>query len=156
MSSGLVEAYQNWLSAVDIRNGVNITLTCKQSSNGFILDKYSLIRNTRYFKNILNSEVYGNAYRRYNKQLKMLIVFEESNLDRLHLHGIVERPKRIEFKEFEDMIVRCWKKTMFGYDHNQVVNPTTFGEVVGWKNYIMKKRSKKDFSGSIDLENSYL
>jgi hypothetical protein len=154
MKETLTEAYFRWIDTIHIKNGVNITLTAKQSVGLFRLDQLSLSRNIRYFKNMLNRKVFGNAFKRFGKQLSMLFVHEQSALDRLHVHGVLERPERISFEKFKRLIEECWKKTLFGYDQTDIKNPTTFGEVVGWKNYIMKKKSGIDFSGSIDLENS--
>jgi len=154
MKETLQEAYFRWIDGIDIKNGVNVTLTAKQFIGAFRLDTFSLSRNIRYFTNILNRKVFGNAFKRFGKKLSMLFVNEESAVDRLHIHGIIERPSRLSFDAFKRLIEECWKKTLFGYEHTHIINPTTFEEVVGWKSYIMKKRSKIDFSGSIDLENS--
>lgn len=154
MSLGVVEAYRDWVLSKPIVNGVNITFTLKQWCSGIALDEISTQRNFRYFKNILNGKVFGNAYRRYGKELKMLVVLEESIGSRIHLHTIIEKPNHLNVYEFDQLVKVCWGKTFFGYDEIHITHPSSNGEEEGWKKYIMKRKTKKDFSQSIDLDNS--
>ena len=65
MKETLQEAYFRWIDGIDIKNGVNVTLTAKQFIGAFRLDTFSLSRNIRYFTNILNRKVFGNAFKRF-------------------------------------------------------------------------------------------
>ena len=147
-------AYKKWLSTKLFENGLNITFTLKQVVEGVKIDNVVLEKNFRYFKNMLNKKVFGNAYKRFGKQLKMLVVREVSALHRLHLHTIIELPNHILRERFIHLIRLCWSKTRFGYGEMYIEQPTNFEMEVGWFNYIMKNRSKIDFGDSIDLENS--
>jgi hypothetical protein len=51
-----------------IPSPINITLTEKQSFNGFKIDDISSDRNFRHFKNVLNTNLFGNGYRRFGKK----------------------------------------------------------------------------------------
>ena len=139
--------YQKWIDSKLIENGLNVTLTAKQFTQGFCLDDIRLTRNIRYFKNILNTKIYGNAYRRYGKQLKTLFIQEVSIGDRYHIHGIIEKPYICEYELFCYLIEESWKKTWFGYEEVHIEYPSTQQRVEGWKRYIMKNKSKIDFSG---------
>jgi hypothetical protein len=74
MNRCLEEEIENFIYRNRIPNPLNITFTQKQSYNGFVIDDVSSDRNFRHFKNVLNSKVFCNGYRRFGKQLKMLVV----------------------------------------------------------------------------------
>ena len=134
--------------------GMNITLTMKQSVNGFDLDDVSIDRNVRYFKNILNRKVFGNSYSRFGKELKSLFVKERSEDKRYHIHGIIEKPIQFDEIEFRGLIVDSWNRTLFGYKQIHTNYPTSNTEEVGWVDYIMKTNTKVNLIGSIDWINS--
>jgi len=139
-----------------IPNPINLTLTEKQKYNGFQLDDVSSDRNFRHFKNVLNSKVYGNGYRRFGRQLKMLVVREISSLNRHHIHSGIEQPNRLNSEDFVDLIRDVWRSTNFGYEEIHIENPSSQNREDGWLGYILKRRSKLDFSDSIDWNNTTL
>lgn len=154
----LIDSMNKWIRSKTFDNGVSVTLTMKQfiisGDYSFPLDHNSSTKNFRYFKNILNGKVFGNSYKRYGKELKMLVVLEKSISDRLHFHSIIEKPSRFEVDQFDDLIRKSWYKTLFGYSSIDIQHPSSIDEEEGWINYIMKRKTKEDFSTSIDLENS--
>ena len=156
MKDSVQKAYCEWIDDIKIRNGVNVTLTLKSYVNGFQLDEVALSRNIRYFTNFLNTRIFGNAFRRFDKRLDCFFVYERNGIGDLHVHGIIERPDRMDFEEFRFVVLECWRRTLFGNERCDIKNATTTADVVAWKRYIMKRRSKSklDFSGLIDLENS--
>ena len=52
-----------------ILNPINITLTEKQSFNGFKIDDINSSKNFKHFKNVLNTKLFGNGYQRFGKQI---------------------------------------------------------------------------------------
>lgn len=153
MSSVVKDSYKQWIKNHKF-DGLSVTLTSKQNIGGIKIDHLSLQHNVRYFKNILNRKVFGNSYFRYGKELKTLFIQENSEDVRYHIHGVIEHPLRIELKEFDEMIRDSWSKTLFGYNEVHIENPSNQLRKEGWLNYIMKSKTKSDFSLSIDLENS--
>ena len=67
---------KKWILSNRISNPINVTLTEKQSFNQIKLDTVISEQNFRHFKNILNKKIFGNSYKRFNKQLKMLIYIQ--------------------------------------------------------------------------------
>ena len=147
-------SYRDWMKTKLFDNGLNITFTFKQIVDGIKIDKISAERNFRYFRNMLNKKIFGNSYKRFGKQLKMLVIREVSNTQRLHLHTIIEKPKNIILERFIYFVRLCWSKTLFGYTEVDIQQPSNQYRVEGWFKYIMKRNQKIDFSDSIDLENS--
>lgn len=154
MNRCLEEEIENFIYRNRIPNPLNITFTQKQSYNGFVIDDVSSDRNFRHFKNVLNSKVFGNGYRRFGKQLKMLVVREVSSLQRHHLHTILEQPNRVNSNDFIDLIRDVWRSTNFGYEEVHIENPSSQNREDGWLGYILKRRSKLDFIDSIDWNNT--
>ena len=148
------EEYRKWIKTKKVNNPLNVTFTQKQRVNGQILDNISSEQNFKHFKNRLNKRVFGNGYRRFNKQLEMLVIREGTSQIRHHLHCVIEQPKRFGFNEFVSLIKTEWLNTKFGYNHIHIEKPTTQERVDGWLDYIMKDRTKIDLSTSIDFENS--
>lgn len=154
MSDVVRESYRKWIEDHHF-DGLSVTLTSKQIVDGVRLDSIILQRNIRYFKNILNRKVFGNSYQRYGNELKMLFIQEYGEDVRYHTHCIIEHPQRFELKDFEDLIRDIWSnKTLFGYDEIHIEAPSNQQRKEGWLKYIMKSKTKFDFSLSIDLENS--
>lgn len=143
---------KNWLSEYKINNPINVTLTEKQRVNGIDLDRIRSEQNFRYFKNLLNTNIFGNGFKRFNKQLKMIVVREYSFNLRHHIHCIIEQPKRYSDLEFNLLICKLWKKTLFGYSNIHIEKPTSLEREVGWFNYIMKDK----IENSVDWNNSVL
>ena len=143
---------KNWLSEHTINNPINVTLTEKQRVNGIDLDRIRSEQNFRHFKNLLNTNVFGNGFKRFKKQLKMIVVREYSSNLRHHIHCIIEQPKRYSDLEFNFLIRKLWKKTLFGYSNIHIEKPTSHEREVGWFNYIMKD----NIENSVDWNNSVL
>ena len=139
-----------------VKNPVNVTFTELQVRKGLRLDNITSEQNFRHFKNKLNSKLFGNGYRRFNKQLKMLVVREVSSNQRHHLHCIIEQPQRIEFEEFSNLIKTVWKSTDFGYDKIHIEKPSSQEREDGWLSYIMKDRTKINLNTSVDWMNTSL
>ena len=92
MSSNVNNCINRWLWEKRIPYPINVTLTEKQSFRGQKIDDVVSESNFRHFKNVLNQKTFGNGYRRFGKQLRMLVVREVSPLLRHHLHCIIENP----------------------------------------------------------------
>lgn len=137
-----------------VSNPINLTLTQKQFVNGQPIDDISSEQNFRHFRNVLNRKVFGNGYKRFNKQLQMLVIREVSSDKRHHLHCVVELPRRYEFEEFVCLIRSIWLKTKFGYEQVHIEKPSSQKREDGWLDYIMKDSTKVCLSKSIDYVNS--
>ena len=137
-----------------VTNPINVTFTQKQSVNGFRVDDVVSEKNFKHFKNKLNTKLFGNGYKRFNKQLQMLVVREVSSNHRHHLHCIIEQPQRIGFEQFTHLIEEVWKSTDFGYEEIHIEKPSSQLREDGWLSYIMKDRTKVNLSTSVDWINS--
>jgi hypothetical protein len=117
----------------------------------------------RHFMNLLNRAVYGNAFRRHDKQLRVLPILEngsffEKGTDgyqrlrrRWHFHAAIEPPRHVEVDRFKAMIEDCWSKVDWGY-RKVLVRPNANR---GWISYMLKYRQKSAFevwSDCIDWE----
>ena len=150
----LNDTIRDFVASNRVANPINITFTEKQSLNGLKIDNVVSERNFRHFKNKLNTKLFGNGYRRFNKQLQMLVIREVSSNHRHHLHCIIEQPQRIGFEKFTHLIETVWKSTDFGYEEIHIEKPSTQLREDGWLSYIMKDRTKVNLSTSIDWINS--
>ena len=150
----LNETIRDFVTQNRVTNPINVTFTEKQSMNGFTIDNVVSERNFRHFKNKLNTKLFGNGYRRFNKQLQMLVIREVSSNRRHHLHCIIEQPQRIEFEKFTHLIETVWKSTDFGYEEIHIEKPSSQLREDGWLSYIMKDRTKVNLSTSVDWINS--
>ena len=147
---------KEWFWENRINNPINVTFTEKQVQSQSSIDDIKSTQNFRHFKNVLNFKTFGNAYNRFGKQLKMIVVREVSSNLRHHLHCIIEQPKRFEIQEFEDLIRKCWKSTYFGYYEIHLEKPPTLEREDGWLRYILKGRTKLNLMDSIDWENTFV
>ncbi len=154
MSSNLNDQLKNYLRSKRVKNPINITFTQKQKVDGKWIDDFQSEQNFKHFKNVLNRKVFGNGYKRFNKQLEMLVIREVSLNQRHHLHCIIELPLRYRFDEFSSLIKRIWRNTKFGYDQIDIEKPSSQLREDGWLDYIMKDFTKVSLSTSIDFENS--
>ena len=148
----LMEETKKWILSKRINKPINVTLTEKQSFNGIKLDNIISEQNFRHFKNVLNKKIFGNSYKRFNKQLQMLVVREESPNLRHHLHLIIEQPNRYTFYGFKKLIEILWTKTDFEYSKVHIEKPTDLNREIGWYCYIMKSNCEN----SIDWNNTVL
>jgi len=150
----LNDEIRRFVTSNRVTNPINLTLTQKQSVNGFKVDDVASEKNFRHFKNVLNTKLFGNGYRRYNKQIQMLVVREVSSNHRHHLHCIIEQPHRIGFEEFTHLIEEVWKSTDFGYEEIHIEKPSSQLREDGWLSYIMKDRTKVNLNTSVDWINT--
>ena len=150
----LNDEIRRFVTSNRVTNPINLTLTQKQSVNGFKVDDVVSEKNFRHFKNKLNTKLFGNGYRRYNKQLQMLVVREVSSNHRHHLHCIIEQPHRIGFEQFTHLIDTVWKSTDFGYEEIHIEKPSSQLREDGWLSYIMKDRTKVNLNTSVDWINT--
>jgi len=101
--------------------------------------------------NLLNTEVYGAAFRRYGKRLRVLPVLEKGDVHanalrswergasgRWHIHCAIELPSHLDAVALERLIRRCWAKVELGYGRILVRD----GADAGWINYMLKDRQK--------------
>ena len=139
----------------------DLTLTLKQarklavpSGSPFIKSKHSWVAGDEHqykktfnlFMSLLNRAVYGAAYRRYNKRLRVISVLEKKN-ERWHFHVAIEPPAHLSTKDFENLVLEIWsKQTDWGYNENKV----RYGTHANWIDSYMLKLSQKD-----DFENWY-
>jgi hypothetical protein len=78
--------------------------------------------------NLLNRAVFGAAFRRHGKRLRVLPVLEKGELrasalrswergtsGRWHIHCAIELPFHLDAVALEKLIRRCWAKVEFGY-----------------------------------------
>lgn len=142
----------------------DITLTLKQahrSENGIWIriDDYPCRQAFRHFMNLLNREVYGIAFRRHGKRLRVLPVLEKGEVrssglrswecgasGRWHIHCAIELPHHLDALAFEKLIRSCWAKVELGYGRILVRD----GANAGWINYMLKDRQKSEFDGLLD------
>jgi hypothetical protein len=107
----------------------DVTLTLKQArqSDGgawIKLDDYPCRQAFRHFMNLLNRAVYGAAFRRYSRRLRVLPVLEKGEIraralrsgergtsGRWHIHCAIELPSHFDAIAFETLIRDCWGKT---------------------------------------------
>src|SRR5215469_13194875 len=146
----------------------DVTLTLKQArqSEGgawIKIDDYPCRQAFRHFMNLLNKEVYGAAFRRYGKRLRVLPVVEKGEVHanalrswergtsgRWHIHRAIELPSHLDAVALEKLIRRCWAKVDLGYSRILVRDCAD----AGWINYMLKDRQKPEFDGVIDCKES--
>ena len=142
----------------------DVTLTLKQArqpdSGGWVkIDDYQCRQAFRHFMNLLNRAVYGAAFRRYGKRLRVLPVLEKGEVraralrswdrgtsGRWHIHCAIELPSHFDGIGLENLICDCWAKVEWGYGRILVRD----GANAGWINYMLKDRQKSEFDGFVD------
>ena len=142
----------------------DVTLTLKQghrSERGawIKIDAYACRQAFRHFMNLLNRAVYGAAFRRYRRRLRVLPVLEKGEVranalspwergtsGRWHIHCAIELTAHLDAVALERLIRRCWAKVQLGYGRILVRD----GADAGWINYMLKDRQKSEFDGFID------
>ena len=103
--------------------------------------------------------VYGAAFRRYGKRLRVLPVLEKGEVSagalrswergtsgRWHIHCAIELPAHVDAISLEKLIRRCWAKVELGYGRILVRD----GANAGWISYMLKCRQKSEFDGLLD------
>ena len=142
----------------------DVTLTLKQGhqpdSGGWVkIDDYRCRQAFRHFMNLLNRAVYGAAFRRYGKRLRVLPVLEKGEVrarslrpwergksGRWHIHCAIELPSHFDAVALESLICDCWAKVEWGHGRILVRD----GANAGWINYMLKDRQKSEFDGFLD------
>ena len=142
----------------------DVTLTLKQGhqadSGGCIkIDHYRCREAFRHFMNLLNKAVYGSAFRRHGKRLRVLPVLEKGEVrarslrrwergtsGRWHIHCAIELPPHFDAFALETLIGDCWAKVELG--HRRIL--VRDGANAGWINYMLKDRQKSEFDGLLD------
>ena len=105
----------------------SVTLTLRQGrqpdNGGWVrIDQYQCRRAFRHFINLLNRAVYGAAFRRHRKRLRVLPVLEKGEVraralrsvergasGRWHIHFAIESPAHFDDVALEHLIRECWK-----------------------------------------------
>jgi hypothetical protein len=133
-----------------------LTLTLKQAlwSNGcrIFADEHQCSRSFRHFMNLLNRAIYGSAFRRGKKRLRVIPVLEKDQVGRFHYHAAIELLPRIKPWQFQALVWHCWSRTDWGYDRTSV----EFSADQSWVEYMLKRRQKSGFeawSDCIDWKN---
>jgi hypothetical protein len=142
----------------------DVTLTLKQAlqSEGgawVMIDDYPCRQAFRHFMNLLNRAVYGAAFRRYGKRLRVLPVLEKGEVraralcswergtsGRWHIHCAIELPSHFDAVVLENLIRDCWAKVELGHARILVRD----GANAGWIDYMLKGRQKSEFDGFLD------
>ena len=139
----------------DWRSIWDLTLTLKQARKTddglrwIRTDEYQCREAFRHFMNLLNRAVYGNAYRRNFKKLRVLPILEKASEDdrntatsRTLAFPCCHRttnPHRS--RSFQDANSECWSKVDWGY-REICVRPNANHR---WINYMLKERQKSAF-----------
>ena len=128
----------------------DVTLTLKQArqpdSGGWVkIDDYRCRQAFRHFMNLLNRAVYGAAFRRYCKRLRVLPVLEKGEVraralrswergtsGRWHIHCAIELPSHFDAVALENLICDCWAKVEWGHGRILVRD----GANAGWIDYM--------------------
>jgi hypothetical protein len=165
VKSGQIEAAKShFFDTSSWREFCDVTLTLKQSRQsgsdaGVKIDDYQCRQAFRHFMNILNRAVYGTAFRRHGKRLRVLPILERGEVrarslrrwergtsGRWHVHCAIELPPHLDAIALENLICVCWAKVEWG--HGRVL--IRDGANTGWISYMLKDRQKSEFDGFLD------
>jgi len=142
----------------------DVTLTLREARRsdrgGWVkINDYRCRQAFRHFMNLLNRAVYGAAFRRYGKRLRVLPVLEKGEVraravrswewgtsGRWHIHCAIELPSHLDGITLEKSIRNCWTKVEWGYGRI----PVRDGANAGWINYMLKERQKSVFDWFVD------
>ena len=121
--------------------------------------RLSLPTSSSAFHESLNRAVFGAAFRRYGKRLRVLPVLEKGEVrtrtlrswefgksGRWHIHCAIELPSHIDAIALEKLIRKCWAKVEWGYSRILIRD----GANEGWINYMLKGRQKSAFDNFLD------
>ena len=133
----------NWLAPFAL------TLTLKQRVDNHKIDIIIASKNIKHFLNRLNRTLYGNAFKRFSKSIKIFPVIEHGSDKRFHVHTIIDKPATVDDVSFYNLIKHSWSKTKFGYDHIHIQPMTNDG----WISYLTKFDQKPDYDLAIDWIN---
>ena len=153
-----------WFDTSNWRSFCDVTLTLKQarqSENGawIKIDDYPCRQAFRHFMNLLNRAVFGAAFRRHGKRLRVLPVLEKGEVraralrswergtsGRWHVHCAIELPSHLRAVALEKLIRACWAKVELGYGRILVRDRAN----AGWIDYMLKDSQKSEFDGLLD------
>ena len=142
----------------------DVTLTlkqcCRSDSGAWVkINDYRCRQAFRHFMNLLNRVIYGAAFRRHRKRLRVLPVLEKGEVrtrtlrswergtsGRWHIHCAIELPSHFDAISLESAIRRCWEKVEWGYGRILVRDCAN----AGWIHYMLKGRQKSEFDGILD------
>jgi hypothetical protein len=142
----------------------DVTLTVKQgrqSDTGtwIKISDHPCRQAFRHFMSLLNRKVYGAAFRRYGRRLRVLAVLEKGEVraralrswergtsGRWHVHCAIELPSHFDAVALERLIRHCWAKVEWGHGRILVRD----GANAGWISYMLKDRQKSEFDGFLD------
>jgi hypothetical protein len=142
----------------------DVTLTLKQARQSergawIKIDDYACRQVFRHFTNLLNRAVYGAAFRRHGRRLRVLPVLEKGEVrasalrswecgtsGRWHIHCAIELPSHLDAVDLENLTRRRWAKVELGYGRILV----RAGADAGWISYMLKDRQKSEFDGCVD------
>ena len=140
----------------------DVTLTLKQARQSergtwVKIDDYPCRQAFRHFMNLLNRAVYGAAFRRYGKRLRVLPVLEKGEVraralrswergtsGRWHIHCAIELPSHFDAVALENLICDCWAKVEWGYGRILVRDCANAGCI----HYMLKERPKSGSDSS--------
>lgn len=118
------------------------------------------VLNIASFCNRLNYACYKHAFKRYGKKLEVISCIEggrkslrettpnNDSIKELHAHLLLERPKHINYDDFELLIIKLWMQTEWG-NIQHYIQPI--------KNlYASAKYNVKSSLDSLDLTNTHL
>jgi hypothetical protein len=110
------------------------------------IDGYRCRQAFRHFMNLLNRAVFGSAFRRHGKRLRVLPVLEKGEVraralppwecgasGRWHIHCAIELPSYFDAIILENMIRKCWAKVEWGHCRILVRD----GANAGWIDYML-------------------
>jgi hypothetical protein len=146
VNSKLKESIKDYAEDFDLTNCFGVNLTMKQRVDNKSLDNISSSQNLRHFLNILNKKCFGNAFKRFDKRLKVFPSLERSSTGRWHYHLVLENPFPSNPMKFERMIESAWFKT--SYKHRRIHIDRNIDR--GWGDYITKFDHRDN---EIDWEN---
>jgi len=157
MKSEYRENLREWLDRGDWSNWFAVTLTMRRTyladtekGERTHIDVDQASRNLRHFLNVTNSKVFGNAFRRYNKRLQVIPVFELDDVKHLHFHLFIKKPTRLTNFRFESLIRTNWIKSDWGLWSIDVKGDTDSG----WLKYITKDTCAS--FENVDFENLWI
>jgi hypothetical protein len=142
----------------------DVTLTLKQACQSergawIKIDDYPCRQAFRHFMNLLNRAVYGAAFRRHGKRVRVLAVLEKGEVrasalrswergasGRWHIHCAIELPSHLDAVDLEKLIRSCWAKVELSCGRILVRDAAN----AGWISYMLKDRQKSEFDGFFD------
>jgi hypothetical protein len=142
----------------------DVTLTLKQARQSdegtwIRVDDYPCRQAFRHFMKLLNRAVFGAAFRRHGKRLRVLPVLEKgevysssfrlggrASFGRWHIHCAIELPTHLNAVGLEKLIRHCWANVELG--HGRIL--VRGGANPGWINYMLKARQKSQFDSFLD------